>query len=159
MGMFGLSNSDVAILKKLVAAHNSGGLDLTGPRRRGNPVSGAAVGFWAVVQSSSPENSDPTTKWIYTCKRGSKATAGYGSSAWSVTGDTFTAYNPAENINATTGRQGDGIDVANLTGSFAFYPIQPNTPVIVRLVTVADDGSAEYWIVGAGMPNGVDGGC
>lgn len=119
--------------------------------------------FLAVVTASTAANSNPTTQWTYTIQRATKAAAGYGSAAWTGDGTNLTAYNAAENINSTSGRQGNGIDVANLdvngddTDDFAFYPIQVGTPVLVREVVYS--GATELWIMGAGMPNGVDGGC
>ena len=119
--------------------------------------------FLALVTASAAANSAPTTQWTYTIQRAYKSAAGYGAAKWTAHGSALTAYNAAENINSTSGRQGNGIDVAHLdidadlTDDFDFYPIQMGTPVLVRPVPVA--GEVEYWIMGAGMPNGVDGEC
>ena len=119
--------------------------------------------FWAIVQSSTPQNSDPTTQWTYTVRRAIKTSTGYGAAKWTTNSTDLTAYNAAENINSTSGRQGNGIDVANLdidgdeVDDFGFYPIQNGTPVFIVAVPVAT--TIEYWIIGAGVPNGVDGSC
>ena len=116
------------------------------------------------VTGSTPVAGSPTTKWTYTGERiTGKTTAAYGD-YWTTDGVEVTMYNVAEVINTTTGRQGNGInvDTALFTDNdFDFYPIQTGTPVVVRQVAVGSGSTAvtEYWIVGAGMPNGVDGEC
>ena len=119
--------------------------------------------FLALVTASAAANSAPTTQWTYTIQRAYKSAAGYGAANWTAHGSALTAYNAAENINSTTGRQGNGIDVANLdidgdeTDDFDFYPIQNGTPIIVLRESVGE--TVHYRIVAAGYQNGIDGAC
>lgn len=126
--------------------------------------------FIALVESSTKvAGLTHDTQWTYSCKRAYKSDAGYGASCWTTYGDAFTAYNAAENINtgADSHREGNGIDTDSLdidvdaTDDFDFFPIQDDTPVLVQEVQLDDNegGDIEYWIMGAGYPNGVDGTC
>lgn len=127
------------------------------------PASTAPELFVAIITGNTAQNSNPTTQWTYTAKRAYKNATGYGATKWTQIGETITCFNCAENINSTSGRQGNGIDVANLdvdddgTRDFEFYPIPNDIPVLVLVIPVGS--SVEYLIVGAGMPNGVDGEC
>jgi len=122
----------------------------------------------AIVQSSTGESGGgPTVRWTYTCKWADFPTeAGY--EKWAVSEeftDSFTAYNLAEELNDGSGRQGNGVDVDSLdidddgTDDADFYPIQDGQPVIIWSFYLAASDTMAYWIIGAGMPNGIDGGC
>lgn len=127
------------------------------------PETSPPMMFLAIVTGNTAQNSNPTTQWTYKAKRVYKSATGYGSAKWTQGGDEITCYNMAENINSTSGRQGNSIDVDHLdidddgSRDYEFYPIQNNTPVLIIYVPV--ESTMEYWIVGAGMPNGVDGEC
>ena len=117
-----------------------------------------------MITASEAVAGTPTTQWLYTGEKiTGKTTTGY-LATWTTSGVEVTLYNAAENINDQAGRQGNGIDVDGALfadNTFAFYPIQTGTPVLVREVTAGSGSTAttEYWIMGAGMPNGVDGTC
>lgn len=94
-----------------------------------------------------------TNQWEYTVTQEVKNTAGYGGWVDSHNGlDEQVAYNRSEENNSGSGRQGNGVDVANL-GSCTIQPIPVGTHVDVLPFTLAD-GTVEYWIMG--QPNGVD---
>lgn len=95
---------------------------------------------------------DGTNKrWVYGAKKAEKTAAGYGGWVYSTT-DTaaYALYNSAEDMNGATGLFGNGINSANLTGSFAVQPIPTGRLVWATLY------ESEWWFDSA---NGVDGGC
>lgn len=117
-----------------------------------------AVRFWARVKSSTAVE-DADNQYTYEIEKIEKTTAGYG--GWTaIAGDwTGTAYNRSEDINAATGKLGNGATAENLdTDDFTFtmQPLPVGLPVIVEPVRLTT-GVTEYWIVGD--PNGIDGSC
>ena len=126
--------------------------------------------FMGIVTAAAADALAHTTRWTYTVKKATKATAGYGTANWTAGSTSYTAFNCAENVN--TGAQGhvegNGVNPAHLdldasgnddaNDEYHFMPIQVGTPVLVMIVDVTG-GTREYWIVGAGLPNGVDGLC
>jgi hypothetical protein len=103
---------------------------------------------------------DGTNKrWTYTAKRQAKTATGYG--GWSNhAADTadYTLYNSLENMNGATGLYGNGVNSANLTGTFAIQRIPNDAIVWATAVTFTTGGTTytEYWFE---SPNGIDGAC
>ena len=60
-------------------------------------------------------------------------------------------------MNDGMGIENHGINVDELTGSFATVPLPIGLPVVVTEVRLADGSTLEHWITGA--MNGVDGAC
>lgn len=140
-------------------------------------VSGPAIGLnlgllaqrmgrsesWFVAKLTG-NATDGDNKWKYAWTEVRPSAAGYGN--WGAftdcrTGSTGTnpARNLLEDMNAATGTQGNGVDVANLddgsTYSFAMKAIPTNALVIMYTVRNTDD-TVGYWFA---VPNGVDGTC
>lgn len=117
---------------------------------------------------SSPSGSD--NQWTYTITEIYKSSTGYDGWSDLSGGRTGTAYNFAEDQNAATGVQGNGVDQDNLDavndsgggtdGTHALQPIPAGTRVLCIELPIWS-GSAvtakEYWIIQ--VPNGVDGAC
>ena len=128
--------------------------------RRGLKPSRKKIGFWAQITGSS---ADGTNRWKYSWKRLAdvKASAGYG--GWqdadpSETGN-LNARNTLEDMNAATGTQGNGVDVANLDTDEYTFTIQAcpsGAKVWMREVDVEGETDTEFWFLYA---NGVDGEC
>lgn len=115
-------------------------------------------GFWAKITDST---SDGNNKWAYDFTKVHKTAAGYAGWAAVSPEVTGTARNTIEDMNAATGVQGNGIDVAHLDTATATFTIQPcpdNAIVFVRPLSVTVGGvtTTEYWFSYA---NGVDGTC
>ncbi len=132
--------------------------------------SGGPGMFIGRVESASVEGAATNYQWTYGVKQVYKSGAGYGTSNWTVVGDTVTAYNAAENINADVVSEGpygngvceDELDInSNDTDDFTLQRIPTGNIVLVAKVPMLDTsgGLSEYWIVGAGMPNGLCGAC
>jgi hypothetical protein len=109
--------------------------------------------FWAKITAST---ADGTNRWKYSWVEVYKSAAGYA--GWStLTGGrsgTTNARNSIEDMNSGTDVQGNGVDVANLLGTFALQPCPANC--IVRMHQVGFGSTTEYWFSYA---NGVDGEC
>lgn len=131
--------------------------------------SGTGSGKWAIVRLGQPTESDHFTatvgaatqdgankRWTYPFTEVEKTGAGYG--GWTALdgGRTGTAYNRIEDINGASGLFGNGVDSANLTGTFEIQPCPEDVPVEITVVHRADDGSDEFWF---SYENGVDGAC
>ena len=86
--------------------------------------------FTAKILSSSADGAG-TNRWTYTFEQVRKTDIDYNSGAggWTAASDgyTGTAYNFAEVINSASGTQGNGVDVANLLGTFALQPCPRHT--------------------------------
>jgi hypothetical protein len=116
----------------------------------GRSVSASGLSFWAKITGSA---ADGTNRWKYAWAEVEPPANGYGT--WIATGRTGTtttnpARNTVENMNAATGTQGNGVDVANFSGTFAMQPAPAN--VIVRMYVTRGKMWFEY-------PNAVDGAC
>lgn len=122
--------------------------------KRGNKVY-----MMARIDSSS---SAGTNQWTYGFTQMKKTGTGYGGWAVDADGITGTAYNFREIGNGASGTQGNGVDVANLTGTFAVQPVATDTLVVLHRVLLFDatgaqrTGSIEWWFDSA---NGIDGAC
>lgn len=118
-----------------------------------------------VVSASAVEGG--TFQWTYSVKPIIKASAGYGDAAWTDIDAAITCYNLAENFNDNVSDcepYGNGVEKCDLEeiGTFILTPIPVGALVTVRKVAyrVEDaDPIVEYWITGAGFPNGVTGDC
>src|SRR4051812_18686406 len=130
-----LTQEDGEILKKLRKRGGGGG---GGDRSSIIPPSrGRGQGFdsfWIQIGTSSQDGSNK--RWKYDWIEVYKSAAGYGGwtavdSGRSGHGDDFDyAYNGVEDLNGASGTFGNGVDSANLTGSFDIQPVPAN--VIVR---------------------------
>ena len=128
--------------------------------RPGRPITqaGPAAGSndqWFRIVSATQDSTN--IRWTWTAKKSVKATPGYGGWADSVadTAD-YTLYNGIDNPNGATGTYGSGLVSTNLTGTFQHVPLAAGAIVHAIAVTVASDGSSEWWIDRVLM---VDGGC
>jgi hypothetical protein len=102
----------------------------------------ATIGCWAFVTGATRDGSN--WRWTYQVKRAKKTGAGY-QGTWDVrpNAPTWTAYATVESKNTTTGRLGNGVNVADL-GSCSVQPFQSNYPVWVRPVPIGN-GVIELW--------------
>lgn len=89
-------------------------------------------------------------RWNYTAQEVSSSTGAYGS--WSVVsgGWSGAARNGVEEPNGASGLFGNGVNSANLSGTFALQRVPNGVVVLARLV-----GSVAWF----DLANGVDGGC
>ena len=160
-----LSESDVFELRQMrqwfrsftgPGVTNAPGNVSIGPQGRNqNNQPNVPVLWTARVGAATQDGSN--FRWTYELTEIAKSIAGYD--GWVDVTDGFTAtaaYSMAEDQNGASGTMGNGVDTANLTGTYAVQSIPSGTRVLVWSV-VLDDGTAEDWIVG--MPNGVDGAC
>lgn len=94
-----------------------------------------------------------TNQWNYNFTQQHKQTAGYGGWVDDPKGlEDHPCFSRAEDNNSGTGRQGNGVDVANL-GDCEIQPIPVDTQVDL-LPEILPDGKVEYWIIAA--YNGID---
>jgi len=94
-----------------------------------------------------------SNQWEYTLQRQRKAdTTGYNPGSWQhdSSADARTAYNLSEYMNSDVGVQGNGVDLANLPGSFDIMPV----PVGTLVLAIA--AKNEWWFQ---YENAVDGEC
>jgi len=124
--------------------------------RPGRRITPRDDGFWARITGST---ADGDNRWTYSWEEVAKTGAGYG--GWGALDDGRTgadnAYNSIEDMNAATGVQGNGVDVAHLDTDDYTFALQPcPTDAVVWMREVKVDGDAEYWFA---YENGVDGGC
>ena len=96
--------------------------------------------------------------WTYTFVRVHKtAMTGYEAGAFFEDWDTpVAAWNMCEYMNSGVGVQGNGVDVDNLTGTFALQPCPVGNIVRIDAYSVGTSGAVEYWFE---YQNGVDGEC
>lgn len=128
------------------------------------PGPAASAEFYAIVQSSTAINSDPTTLWKYSVLRVlKKLTSGHGADAWETVGDPIDAYNDCEVPNDQTGTQGNGVALDELDFDAddepdgALRPVQPGVIVRCRHVPVddPDPGEPVYETWFTAVPNGL----
>ena len=108
--------------------------------------------FARVTGSSGADN-----QWAYTFVEVEKTVAGYGGWTTLTGGRSGTMRNTIEDINAATGTQGNGVDVANLSAATYTFTVQEcPTNVVVPAWEVGVGAVTEYWFA---YENGVDGTC
>ena len=97
-------------------------------------------------------------RWFYLIVETIKATAGYGGWIIRPNGRVLQqGYAWAEDINGPSGILGNGVDTANLPGTFEPQPVPIGSPVIVTEVTLQDGvATKEGWFE---RVTGPDGGC
>lgn len=118
------------------------------------PAAKAKPTFPARITSSTQDGSN--LRFTYGWAEVEKTTPGYGGWVTKPGGRTGTAYNRTEDQNGATGLMGNGVDTANLVGSFSVQPAPVGLPVELTPVPVASDGTTEFWF---SYENGVDGAC
>lgn len=139
-------------------ARNARRLELAGPPgqlQRGQRV-------FIVGRIDSATGTGTSNQWTYAFTQMKKTNTGY--TGWTVDPDgiTGTAYNYREIGNGASGVQGNGVDLANLSGTFAVQPITTGTQVFLERVLLFDTdgenrtGAFEWWFDGY---NAVDGAC
>lgn len=120
------------------------------PRRPGHDI---AEPFVARITGRTQDGSNK--RWTYTFAELSKTSAGYGGWTDLTGGRTGNAYNLAEDQNGASGLYGNGVNSANLTGTFDLQPIPTGRRVRITPAYVTD-GTLEYWFE---AENGIDGEC
>lgn len=126
-----------------------------GPRPRAELMNVSEMStIFAMITASTADGSN---KWLYDWsevrfENGTAVTTG----AQRTSATHGKAINTLELMNSSSGVQGNGIDVANLTGTFALQPI-PDNKAIVQLQGPMLIGGQNRWLFSA--PNGVDGAC
>lgn len=109
--------------------------------------------FPAIITEAT---ADGDNRWSYEIDEVTKTDAGYGEWTTRVGGRSGTARNIYEDMNAATGIQGNGIDIANLPDGFEIKPAPVDLIVHVTRVVEATTGTLEYWFAHV---NAVDGEC
>ena len=105
----------------------------------------------------SSERDGENWRWVYTIRERIKATPGYDGWADRTNGRTGEAFAWAEDINGSSGVLGNGIDLANLPGTFEPQPVPDGSAIIVTEVTIQDGkATKEWWFE---RVTGPDGGC
>lgn len=108
---------------------------------------------WYSISAATPNGAN---RWRYTASRVYKDENGYRGWLPDESGS-YTLFNGFEDPNGAAGVQGNGVNVANLEGTFALRPITAGVVVRGWKVPVGDLGDMfEYWFF---APNGVDGEC
>ena len=159
-----LTQEDGEILKKLhKRGSGGGGSKVNLPSRGGGQ---AFDSFWIQIGTSTQDGSNK--RWKYDWIEVFKSTAGYGGwdeveSGRSGHGDDFDyAYNGVEDLNGASGTFGNGVDSANLSGTFDLKPV-PDGVIVRGFLVYPDDSNSdgypckpELWFW---YENGVDGDC
>lgn len=120
---------------------------------------GQFVPFVAKITNATQDGSNK--RWKYEFIQQQKTIAGYAGwtdvSAGVQSNTTLGeyAYNFIEDQNSSAGVYGNGVDDADLTGTFDIQKVPTNTRVLISLKT-AFSGVAEYWF---SYENGVTGDC
>jgi len=103
----------------------------------------------------SHERDGANWRWVYTIRERIKATPGYGGWIDRTNGRMGDAYAWAEDINGSSGVLGNGIDLANLPGTFEPQPVPDGSPIIVTEVTLTDAlATKEWWFERVTGPDG-----
>lgn len=120
------------------------------------PRGGGGAKFYALIGASPSVVSGGANRWQYAWAEAECLGDHWGELADGRSGTTSSdpAYNRFEAINSATGVQGNGVNVADLLGTFAIQPIPDG--VVVEMDQINVDGTLYYWF--AAM-NGVTGGC
>ena len=108
----------------------------------------------AIVDSYTQVGSNK--QWVYQVREVEQTTVGYG--GWSIVsgGRSGDAYSECEDGNGATGLMHNGVNTANLTGTYSNQPIPVGSKVTIKTKVLAS-GATVFWIIG--QPNGVDGAC
>lgn len=94
-------------------------------------------------------------RWFYVIREIIKPTPGYGTWIDRPNGREIQGYAWAEDINGPDGVMGNGIDNANLPGTFEPQPVPDGSPVIVTEVTLTDEtATKEGWFERVTGPDG-----
>lgn len=134
--------------------HSPTGISISPPAGGGAIVAGdGEETFTARITGNAQDGSN--FRWAYAFVQVEKTSTGYGGWTDVSGGISDTLYNRIEDNNGTSGLMGNGVDTANLSGTYAVQPIPTGTRVLVTMVRV-DDNPPEYWVTYA---NGVDGSC
>lgn len=121
-------------------------------------------GFWGQITGNTPVNTSVSShQWTYTFTQVTKIITGYSNPSGSPTCNwaayngamTGTAYNSYEDMNASGGLQGNGINVSNM-GNFTYQPIPTKEIIYLHKVTVSGMAAAEFWF---SAMNAIDGNC
>lgn len=157
-------NRLVDVLKELVVIPGQGiTIPLQGSGGTVIAVQQEALSASTFLARIVANESDGTNRWRYMWYEVVKQAAGYSEGAWAKKTDGrkgdysngLFARNTIEAMNDGDGVQGNGVSIANLTGSFAIKPAP--TGVIVEMIPVRlTNGDTEYWFT---YENGVDGSC
>jgi hypothetical protein len=118
---------------------------------------------WVVARlgaATREAGSDPPWRWTYAFVEVEKTSEGYGGWTDMDGGRTGTAYNMVEDANPADGVLGNGVDTANLTGTFAPKPASAGVIVCMFIQTFTptpgEPAVTEHWF---GVENGIDGQC
>lgn len=123
------------------------------PRKTVTAAGGGDDAFYARVSGSTKDGTN--FRWSYDFVEVVKTSAGFGTWNDMTGGRTGTLRNLLEDQNGESGLMGNGVNTANLTGTFALQPIPTGTRVRVEVVEVTGV-NPEYW---TSYENGVDGAC
>lgn len=111
---------------------------------------------WLATVVSSVRDGE-NWRWVYTIRERIKDAPGYGGWIDRPNGREGDAYAWAEDINGPDGLLGNGIDTANLPGTFEPQPVPDGSAIIVTEVTLQDEtATKEWWFE---RVTGPDGGC
>ena len=98
-------------------------------------------------------------QWTYEWPEMRKTGPGYG--GWQIKPNGRThdshgpAYNFAEEMNSSSGVQGNGVNLDDLPGTFTLQPV-PNGRIVLATILTFTDGTKEVWF---DQDNGIGGAC
>ena len=99
-------------------------------------------------------------QWVYDWVEVRKNGSGYAGWEPKPAGRTHAshgvAYNFAEEMNSSSGVQGNGVNVDDLPGTFALQPVPDGRPLLAVILTFAADSTKEVWF---DQDNGIGGEC
>jgi hypothetical protein len=133
--------------------------------RRTSSVGATGVFIRAKITGATVADTPAKNRWKYSWREVEKTVVGYGTAGtgpWTVLSGgregTSNAYNYVEAANDATGQQGNGVDVANLLGTFALKAVPNDVIVLLEEINFRVTGTlyTEYWF---SYENGVDGEC
>jgi hypothetical protein len=112
------------------------------------------------IAKISGNTADGSNRWKYAWDEVRQSADGYGNWATFTGGLSGTTSSKAarslqEDMNAATGVQGNGVDVADLVGTFALQPV-PAGVLVLMTVRLCTDGTQAYWF---NATNGITGAC
>jgi len=121
----------------------------------------------ARITASTEVDTPSTNRWTYSWVEVEKAVVGYGTAgvgSWSTKAGGRSgvndAFNHCENLNDTTGTQGNGVNVdgAGFPANFALQPARVGVVVLLEriLFSVSEVNYEEYWF---SYESGIDGTC
>jgi hypothetical protein len=130
------------------------GTAIAPPKTSQRPILRPPPGIIPVIVTGSTQDGS-NFRWTYDFEEAEKTSAGYGGWTAKENGLTGTAYNIIEDQNGASGVFGNGVDSANLAGTFELQPVPNGTRIAVWRQHLTD-GTFEYWF---SYENGVDGAC